>query len=98
MAPLWFSTIYWQMARPIPVPSYIVATMQSFKGTKNPIPIFFIKTDPLVLEGNFPAPLFTQATINFNFWMFVLFMKFDGIGQEVLKQLLNFRAVALDSG
>ena len=25
-------------------------------------------------------------------------MKFDGIGQEVLKQLLNFRAVALDSG
>ena len=46
----------------------LVAAMQSFKGTKNPIPIFFIKTDPLVLEGNFPAPLFTQATINFNFW------------------------------
>ena len=96
MVPPWRSTIFRQMARPMPVPSYALRPWRRWKGLEDAVEILFVEADPVVLDTNLDPvavrrSLPSRRSLHFSPGDLdqgpLLPVELQGIAEEVLKEL-----------
>lgn len=74
-----------QIARPTPVPGYLLGRMQALEGREDDRRKFRVEADPVVPYRDHPfSPFLFGADVHF--WRLVRLPIFQGITNQVLKQ------------